>query len=136
MAADDAISADSLRGLVGDDAFYSEKFLQSYNPKTEGNGELITISYELAIQSFFAGKGGGDLKLAVLSQDKTLCTQVGGRIDYLLTSPFDSLSDAEKPSNDKAAIAGIIKTDEQPAFLNDRELFEAILVYRIMYIIY
>lgn len=135
-ADNDDLDPDSMASIVTPDVFSNEDFITTFDPKFDVTGNIPNIVYEAYIKTRHASKGIGVFKFAIASATKTQCAQMRDRLDYLLSEPYRTDGILAKPANDYVAIPSIMKTDEQPIFLTERETYEAILDYKFLYSIF
>lgn len=124
----------SIINIVGSTAFTRDKFIQVSDPRTDVTGLLPRITYQGKVVEVKGDKGLLDFAVAVQSSSETQCTDMAARIDYLFTDPYLSESVRERPIPEKGIIGVIIKAGEEPVFIPEREIYEIILLYKILYV--
>lgn len=124
----------SIISIVGSTAFTRDEFIQVSDPRTEVTGITPRITYQGKVVEVKGDKGVIDFAVAVQSTLETQCTDMASRIDFLFTDPYLSESTRDKPIPEKGIIGSIIKSGEEPVFIPEREIYEIILLYKLLYV--
>lgn len=124
----------SLAMICGPASFNSPQFITSAHPTDDNTEEEYPrLIYRAGVQGGVLDKYTGLLEIAVQDPDVDKCREIAARIDTLVLDPFKQGSTKARPLPKYGVIASIIKTSEEPVFIQGREINEIILSYKIKY---